>query len=143
MDMTVHPSIGPIAELASLIDRFTRVDGVHATPIERLFLLRQSRPSDPLPGLHQPAMCIIVQGAKQVVLREEIYRYDASCYLVVSVDLPVMGQVIEATSEAPYLCLRLDLDPGEIAALMLQAGAPANPRPQAQAGGRGLFLARS
>ncbi|WP_077002074.1 AraC family transcriptional regulator [Variovorax sp. KK3] len=135
-------AIGPIAELAALVDRFTRADGIHTTPIERLLLVRQSRPSEPLPGLHQPALCIIVQGAKQVMLRDEVYRYDASCHLVVSVDLPVMGQIVEATPEAPYLCLRLDLDPGEIASLMLQTGTPAAAAPAADEV-RGLFLARS
>lgn len=38
------------------------------------------------------------------------YVYDAATYLVASVDLPVMGSVIEASRDAPYLCLVLDLD---------------------------------
>ncbi|WP_272910921.1 AraC family transcriptional regulator [Falsiroseomonas oryziterrae] len=33
-----------------------------------------------------------------------------TAYLIASVDLPVMGSVIEASAERPYLCLRLDLD---------------------------------
>jgi AraC-like DNA-binding protein len=41
---------------------------------------------------------------------------------VISVDLPVVGQVIEATPAEPYLCLRLELDPGQLSALMMESG---------------------
>ncbi|RYE28641.1 MAG: AraC family transcriptional regulator, partial [Hyphomicrobiales bacterium] len=41
--------------------------------------------------------------------------------LVVSLDLPVIGQVIEATPQEPYLCVKLELDPAAIGALMLEA----------------------
>ena len=35
---------------------------------------------------------------------------------------PVVGQVIEATPAEPYLCMRLDLDPGQLSALMMELG---------------------
>ncbi len=130
-----------LAELAALIERFTPGDGVHPTAIERMSLIRASRPGDePLHAVHQPALCIIAQGCKQVMLSEEVYRYDASRYLVVSVDLPVTAQVVEATPRAPYLCFRLDIEPGEIAALILQAGLPASTQ---RSSSRGLFLSQT
>ncbi|MBP2231762.1 AraC-like DNA-binding protein [Azospirillum agricola] len=61
-------------------------------------------------------------GRKQVMLGERVLFYDAAEYLVVSVDLPVVGQVVEASPERPYLCLRLDLDPAMLGALMMEAG---------------------
>jgi AraC-like DNA-binding protein len=107
-------------ELAGLVSRLAPQDGMHRTAIPRLVLFRSGQPTEPLHGLHEPAVCIIVQGAKQVMLGERVYRYDATRYLVVSVDLPVVGQVVEATPEAPYLCVRLDLDPASLGALMLE-----------------------
>ncbi|WP_439499361.1 AraC family transcriptional regulator [Bosea sp. (in: a-proteobacteria)] len=108
-------------ELAALVSGLAPQDGMHQTAIPRLFLIRSAQPTEPLHALHEPAVCIIVQGAKQVMLGERVYRYDATRYLIVSVDLPVVGQVIEASLEAPYLCIRLDLDPGVLGALMLEA----------------------
>jgi AraC-like DNA-binding protein len=35
--------------------------------------------------------------------------------------VPIVGQIIEASPAAPYLCLRLDLEPAAIGALMLEA----------------------
>lgn len=119
-----------VEQLAALIGRFAKSDGIHQTAIPRLALIRASQPTEPLHGLHEPALCIIAQGRKQVMLGERIYRYDPAQYLVVSVDLPVVGQVIAATPEEPYLCVRLDLDPAAIGTLMLEA-APASAAPLA------------
>ena len=111
-----------IDELAALAGRLADTDGIHETAIPRLALIRSSRPTEPLHALHEPALCIILQGRKQVMLGDRVYRYDRSQYLVVSVDLPVVGQVLEASPEHPYLCIRLDLDPVLLGAIMLEAG---------------------
>ncbi len=113
-----------VEELARLIGRFAPSDGVHQTAVPRLKVVRLSQPSEPMHGLHEPALCIIAQGAKQVILGDQIYRYDAAHCLVVSLDLPVIGQVIEATPDKPYLCVKLELDPAAIGALMLESASP-------------------
>lgn len=112
-----------LAELAALIDRQTPADGTFSTAVPGVSLLKQSAPTgEPIHGVHEPAMCLVVQGAKQVLLNRELYTYDASRHLVVSVDLPISGQVTQATPDEPYLCFRLDLRPAHIAALILEAG---------------------
>jgi len=126
-----------VEQLAALIARFATSDGVHQTPIPRLSLIRSAQPTEPLHALHEPALCVIAQGRKQVMLGERIYRYDPAQYLVVSVDLPVIGQVLEASLEQPYLCFRLDLDPVAIGALLLETGPIAG---QPAAPGSGLTL---
>jgi AraC-like DNA-binding protein len=127
-----------LAELATAIERFAPRDGVHPTAIERMSLIRASRPGhERVHTVHQPAVCIIAQGSKQVMLGEEVYLYDASRHLVASVDLPVTARVVQATPQAPYLCFRLDLDPGEIASMLLQAGLPAASQ---RSTSRGLYL---
>ena len=110
------------SELAKLIERNTGADGVHATGIPCLFLTRSSQPTAPMYSLHEPALCIIAQGRKQVLLMGNRFLYGPEQCLVVSVDLPVVGQVIEATPDVPYLGLRLDLEPGQLGALMLEMG---------------------
>lgn len=99
-----------IAKLAELIAQNTEGDGVLETAIPRLSVIRISKPTEPLHAIHQPSVCIIAQGAKQVMLSDQIFRYSPGRYLVVSADMPVTGQVIEASEDKPYLCFRLDLD---------------------------------
>jgi len=114
------------SDLAQLIERYAKADGVHATSIPRVFLIRSTRPTKPLHALHEPAVCIVAQGRKRVILGDTVFVYDRDKYLVVSVDVPVVGQVIEATAEVPYLCLRLDLDLATLATLLLDVGAAAD-----------------
>jgi AraC-like DNA-binding protein len=110
------------SEMAMLIERIAGADGAHPTAIPHLFLTRSSRPTAPMHVLHEPALCIIAQGRKQVMLMGDRFFYGPEQCLVVSVDLPVTGQVIEATPDVPYLGLRLDLEPGQLSALMLEMG---------------------
>lgn len=111
-------------ELAGLIERHAGQDGVHETAIPRLALIRSSHTTEPLHAIHQPAVCFVAQGRKRVMAGDAHHVYDAAKYLVVSVELPIVGQIIEASAQSPYLCLRLDLDPAAINALMLDAGVP-------------------
>ena len=115
------------AELAKLIEQFTGRDGTWATTIPRLHLFRMSMPTEPLHSLHEPAFCLIVQGRKKALLGDKVFEYDAHKFLVVSVDCPIVGYVTEASPETPYLCVRLDLDPGMIGQLILDAGLGSAP----------------
>lgn len=78
-----------------------------------------------------------MQGRKQVQLWEESYVYDPLNYLVVSVTLPLAGQVTEASPEKPYFCIRLDIDPAEIAQLIADVSPIGVPSQQPH---RGLYL---
>ncbi len=60
--------------------------------------------------LQRPALCIIAQGAKHVMLGDTIVAYGPASYLVASLDLPITGVVTEASEGAPYLCFCLYLD---------------------------------
>jgi AraC-like DNA-binding protein len=132
-----------MSELARIIERHARTDGVQSTPVAGLALLRQSSLAVELVHtLHEPAVCLIVQGAKKVMLNDEMYSYDASRFLIVSVDVPVTGQVTQASPEKPYLCVRLDLKPADIAALILESDIAIKPGNTAS-GAHALALART
>ena len=127
-----------VRELAGLIERSTGNDGLHATAIPALQFSRLSAPMPlPMRGVQEAALCLIVQGAKRAILADEVYEYDASRFVVASVDLPVTGQVTRASSEAPYLCLVLKLSPATIAEMVTEAESAKTPLPPPS---RGLFL---
>lgn len=111
--------------LAHRIDRNARIDGLHDTALPRVQLIRSSRQVDALHELHRPAVCIVAQGLKQVMLGDLTYEYDRSRYLVVSMDVPIIGRIVRASRDEPYLCLRLDLDPAVLSTLWIESGLPA------------------
>ncbi|AUX33926.1 MULTISPECIES: AraC family transcriptional regulator [Sorangium] len=65
-----------LAELAALIERFTAEDGMHATAVKGMSLIRAARPSEPLHTVYKPMVCLIAQGRKQVMLADEVVAYD-------------------------------------------------------------------
>jgi len=113
-----------MAELAERIERFTPRDGTHATSIGSLRLHRSSAPSEPIWLVYEPALTMVAQGAKRVMLADEVYHYGPAHFLIVSVDLPISSQVVQASPKAPYLGLRIDLDPGAICDLLLDMEPP-------------------
>ena len=101
-------------ELAKIIESYSGHDGVHATDIPSLFFNRQTTITGPAYGVFKPSLCIVVQGAKDVWLAQERFRYSPADYLVASIDVPVIGQVVEATPSLPYLSLRLEFTPKQV-----------------------------
>lgn len=110
-------------ELVERIARTVPKDGT-VQPIKGLHLNRMSAIPEPVHGTTYPSFCVIAQGTKEVHLGEERYRYDPYHYLLATVELPVVSQLVEASPERPYLSLRLELDPALVASIMLEAGMP-------------------
>ena len=105
-----------VVKLATLLRGCAPRDGRFELRIPGVHAIRVSRTNPEwVHVLQPPALCIVAQGAKSVLLGQEVYEYDASRMLVFSVDLPVAAQVTRATPSEPYLCFRLDLDPPTIA----------------------------
>ncbi|MEM9154173.1 MAG: AraC family transcriptional regulator [Cyanobacteria bacterium P01_F01_bin.33] len=107
-------------ELATLVTKHTKGNGVHPTAIDRLSFARSDVISTTTYSVAQPYFAIIVQGKKKVFLGEEMHPYHAGQYLVLSVDLPISGCVVEATPDKPCLVLKLNLDLVQLCALVSQ-----------------------
>jgi AraC-like DNA-binding protein len=110
-----------IAALARLIAAYAPHDGSFELRIPGVHASRFSRVNNQcVHALRVPSLCIVAQGAKTVVVGDEVYEYDASRMIVFSVALPVAAQITRASRSEPYLALKLDLDPHKIAGLVLK-----------------------
>lgn len=128
------------AELSQLIEKFTGQDGVHSTIISSLELIRSSTTTLPVLRVHEPALCIVTQGSKVVMLERERYSYGPSNYLVVSVDLPISAQITEASLENPYLCIRLKLEPLQIFDILKESSSESIKKREMR---RGIFVSET
>jgi AraC-like DNA-binding protein len=84
-----------------------------------------------------PSLCIVAQGAKVMMLGNDVLEYDPARMLVLTVDLPVSGQVVRASQSDPFLGFRLDLAPARVAQLAARVYPHGVPK---LADGRGIFV---
>jgi AraC-like DNA-binding protein len=115
------PSEPDTAQLARWIAAYAPYDASFELRFPGLHASRFSRiNTECFHTLRLPSLCIVAQGAKTVIVGQEVYEYDASRMIVFSVALPVASQITQASHSEPYLALRLDLDPHKIAELVLK-----------------------
>ena len=117
-------------ELAERIGRAIRADGT-IQPLPGLHLTRVSVPFKPILRVLKPSVCVIAQGSKEVLLGDSRYWYDPAHFLLVTLELPRVSQVLEASPEQPYLSLRLELTATLVSAVLAEAGYVA-PRARAE-----------
>ncbi|HHE1261551.1 TPA: AraC family transcriptional regulator N-terminal domain-containing protein [Vibrio parahaemolyticus] len=121
-------------KLAKLIDRWTGDANQYDTPISGLRFSRWTTPTPPTSYTHNPSICLIAQGRKRVLLGEESFIYDANHFLISSVDLPIIANIIEASEEQPYLGLIMELDLTEISQLIIDSELAFTQSKEAQKG---------
>jgi len=109
------------------LDELTRGKNMVETDIPGLILHRWEHPTEPVSYMHDPSICVIAQGRKRVVQGDETYVYDANHYLVSSIDLPIIANIMEASEEKPYMGMSYRLDSKEIAHLLVDNDLPSKP----------------
>ena len=124
------PQRQSLARLAARLASHAPHDGSFELLVPGLHVVRRSRPTRVLErATVPPALCIVAQGAKTVMLGSEVYSYDASRLVAYTVDLPLAGQITRASQREPFLVLVLRLDPYKIAELALRVYPHGVPSP--------------
>ena len=122
-EQDAHRAQASREELVERIARAIREDGT-VEPLEGLGLRRASSPTELGHGVSYPALCVIAQGSKEILLGDNRYRYDPAHYLITTAELPIASRITEAEEERPYLGLVLRLDPTLVGSVMVEAGHP-------------------
>ncbi|WDZ98211.1 AraC family transcriptional regulator [Herbaspirillum sp. WKF16] len=118
--------------MAALLAKLAPQEGYNLSPLPDVRFLRSNRPLAVTPVLYDPGIVIVCQGRKRGYFGGEVYRYDASHYLAVSVPVPFTMET-DASAGEPLLAIYLHLDFRLAADLMLEIDrhggvAPSEPR---------------
>lgn len=129
-----------LQDLAELVGE--RLGGEVGEPILRrpcdgLLLLSHRRRSARVPQVYDPVVCLVVQGAKDVVAADRVHTIAAGQFLVVTHDMPVVSRITAASPGEPYLAVVLSIDMPTLVDLQMQIGAVAGVAPT---GGDGYAL---
>jgi AraC-like DNA-binding protein len=112
-------------EMADLIEAALPNDG-WIEPVPGIALGKLSRDAEHVFGEAKPAVCFIARGAKEVAVGEARYHYDTNHYLLVTIDVPARSTIMTA----PYLGVRIDLDPALVNSVMMEAGVSLGEPPE-------------
>ncbi|GAA3589677.1 AraC family transcriptional regulator [Marinobacter xestospongiae] len=113
--------------IASTVERWTPNQQVQDTLVPGLQLFRSDNPTSCTATVYEPSVCFMVQGTKSVSFGDRELFYQALTYMVSSVHLPVLGRILDASPESPYLAFKLTFDPQEVSNLVLEMGAQLPP----------------
>ena len=98
------------SELARKIASFIGTKEKLITGVPGLLLSRRTAPTAPASATYEPSLAVVAQGRKRADLGGTTFIFDESRYLLTSLDLPVICNVIEASEDVPYLCFVLKLE---------------------------------
>jgi AraC-like DNA-binding protein len=122
--MTNDSELTLLGQLRGLIEKAMRGAGAGvldlATDLPWLWLVRRPAPTPAGRGILSPSVCLLVQGEKEMLVGQRVLRYGPGCYVQAGVAMPVSGQVTRASAEAPYFGIRVEIDPKEVAAFVLE-----------------------
>jgi AraC-like DNA-binding protein len=120
----------PDETFAALVNRHTmasREQTAFPTPIPGVTLIRASKGRHPRHVLHQPALCLVAQGAKRTVFGSTPFDYDAGRALIVSTTMPGVSRIKQATAVAPYLGAVIEFDAAILRDVYLDMAPPPAP----------------
>jgi AraC-like DNA-binding protein len=115
--------MGPLAPLKESIARHAG-HGVTRTALPGVSVVCSPTTTEPLCAIAEPTLAVVAQGVKDTTVNGRTFSYGAGQFLVVSVDLPVMGHITQGSADEPFLAVVLELRAHVIAALLLET-APA------------------
>ena len=134
----MHKHAGPemseaeaVSGLAYAVGKFAQTDGDYTTAIPALTLHRRSAPTEPLHCIYSLGLGVIAQGAKQVMLGDEVINYSPGRSMLTTIDLPVVSHVAQASVRKPFLGLLLTLDPRQIVQMASELDLPQPSRERA------------
>src|SRR2546426_3751216 len=90
------------SELARKIASFIGTKEKLITDVPGLLLSRRTAPTAPASATYEPSLAVVAQGRKRADLGGTTFIFDESRYLLTSLDLPVICNVIEASEDVPY-----------------------------------------
>jgi AraC-like DNA-binding protein len=123
-DATAHlrPMQNTLTELRAIAGRHTP-GRYQPSALPRVALYRDGATPQPVSGVYQPMMALILSGAKEIAIGDRRLRYDPASYFIATVELPASGCIKLDQPGEPYLAVSLDLDSDRLASVLSEADA--------------------
>lgn len=102
--------------------RHANGDGLALTPVPGLRMMSVGTPRGDLHSVYRPLVCLILQGAKRMTVGTEERVFSAGQSVIVGADMPVIGRIVEASPDEPYLAIAVELEMAVLREIAVQLG---------------------
>lgn len=121
--------------LLEMISKFQFTEGIFKTNIPFLYILQTFNPTEFEYGFLNPQICIIIQGNKRLYIGKKAFDLEAENFVASNIDMPISGNISEASYKAPYTAIKIEFSPEEIASVVLEANIKPKQQSQLKEGG--------
>jgi AraC-like DNA-binding protein len=108
---------GMLDRLCTIVDRHA-AGRYEPSALPRVALYKDGAAPQPVSGVYQPMMALIIRGAKEIAIGDRRLRYDPASYFIATVELPASGCVKLDLPDERYLAVSLDLDSEQLASVL-------------------------
>ncbi len=122
--MTMKSGASLTTSLLAAALQYCRAEGTNTTPLPGLSVVRRDRIAQATPGMYRPEVCFVLQGEKAVWTGNQVYHYNPSNYLVSCVDVPAIAEVVAASTQHPFVCLKLELQASTVYGILQETSVP-------------------
>ena len=113
-------------EIARKVAAHIRTDGLQPTAVPGVALYRSTVPTQCGPAQYEPSLCLFIQGRKRINLGDATHLCDERTFLLTSVDVPVVSQVVTASKAVPLLTMTVRLDLSLVREVLMRSESDAS-----------------
>lgn len=130
---TAAPEKPGLAALLSAVEAYVAArgggEGQFGTPMSGVNIMCSFAARMPIRQMYRPSLCVVVQGGKQIMFGEDTLNYGAMECLVVTMDLPASGRVVQASPTQPFIGMTIEFDTAMVREVLQQLPSPPAPSP--------------
>ena len=93
------------------------------SPVQGLVIHHSDRPFSYENLIQEPSICIVVKGEREVLLGEQYYLFDERHFMFCPVNVPMCGEIKQATAEKPFVVLSMKIDLQVVNKILLEQTA--------------------
>jgi hypothetical protein len=106
-------------------------DGLATTFVPGLRMMCLTSSRGDLHSIYRPLLCLVLQGAKRMTVGRAERLVSAGQSVVVSADMPVVGRIMQASPDQPYVAVAVELGRTILREVATQSGRARAPAPAA------------
>jgi AraC-like DNA-binding protein len=108
-------------------DGHANSDGLALTSVPGLRMMCVRSPRANLHSIYRPLICLVLQGAKHMTVGTHARIFAAGESVIVSADMPVVGRIVQASRDEPYLAVAVEIEMAVLREMGAQMGTARAP----------------